>query len=186
MDRRESDVDPGRRNRRMREATLHHRARAVGERRDIFGRRRLKRDPPGSVVHDESEAGSKPPRAGPPIPSQDPVVNADQELPVPAECRVVGAPEDEAHRIAVTTNQGRVLLPHLRRTIAGQDPMHLFNCDRDALHRSGRRHHLGFEITPQAAGPRSRDRASIIQPRSPSVQLAGQFDGDAGVKWEQS
>ena len=155
----------------MRGSFLHHRARAIDELGDGLGGRGLKDEIAAAAVHHVRRTRPEPPGPGPPVPGEHAIVQADQQLPIPPEGLVVRAPKDEAHGIAVATDERGVLLSRLGRAIPGEDPVNLLESDGHALHRSGSGNGLGLQVAPQAARPGPPDGAPVVEPILPAIQL---------------
>src|SRR6266542_2659242 len=166
------------------EAFLDDGARLVDEARDLLGGWWLKHELSGAAVDEVGRAGSESTGPGPPVASKDPIVQADEELAIPPEGHVVGAAQDEAHRLPIAEDERRVLLPDLIGAVAGQDVVNLLDGDRYALHGGRGRDGLCFQVPAKTAGPGPWDRPSIVEEAPPAVQLAGQILKNVGGIWQ--
>src|SRR5207344_2557223 len=90
---------------------------------------------PSLVVHNEGRSRPQPPGARGPVPSEHPVVQADDELSIPAKGRIVRPPEYEAHRVAVATDQRNILSTGSLGHVADEDTPDLLDGYRYAFHR---------------------------------------------------
>jgi hypothetical protein len=106
--------------------------------------------------------------------AEDAIVQPDQQLAIPPEGRIVGPPQDEAHRVAVPTHEDNVRLTRLGRPVPGKDAMDLLHGDGNPFHGSGRRHRLGLEVAAQPTRPGAGQRAPVIESVPPAVQLLRQ------------
>jgi len=178
---RQGDVDPGGADGGMHGSFLHHRAQAVDELGDGLGGRGLENEIAAAAVHHVRRTRPEPPGPGPPAPGEHAVMQADQQLPIPPEGLVVGAPKDEAHGIPVATDERGVFLSRLGRAVPGEDPVNLLESDGHAFHRRGGGDGLRLQVASQTTRPRPPDGAPVVEPFLPAVQLfrGGQHGDDA-------
>jgi hypothetical protein len=173
MDGRHRGVRPGRRDGRVLEpCRLHRRTRFIDELAHLLGLRRPERHPFCPAVHHVGRAGPEASGSGPPLPGEHPIVQADEQLTIPPEGRVVGTPQDKAHGVPVTTHEGGVLLSGLRRPVASQDAVNLLDRHRDTLHGGGGRHRLGLKVAPQAPSPGPANGSPVAEAGLPPVEFA--------------
>jgi hypothetical protein len=137
----------------------------------------------GAVVDEMRGAGSETSCPGAPVAGKDPIVEADEELTIPLEGCVIGAAQDEAHRVAVATNERDVLFSRLSRAVAGKDVVNLLDGDGDTFTRCSSRDRLGLEVAAEPTRPRPGNRAPLVQLGFPAVQFPSEADhGGGGVR----
>lgn len=112
-------------------------------------------------------------------------MQTNEKLAIPPERRIVGAAQDEAHRITVPADEGRVLFARLRGAVADEDVAHLFDRDRDSFHRGGRSNSLRLEIAAKTTSPCPGHRTPVVELGFPAVEFLGQIEDGCRVVWQE-